>query len=681
MTVTEYLVGLASFVGIFGSAYVVASRAIGTAGDYSRSEYNLAVALTALAFLTLLHLIPGVLGVLSREAVLILALLSAGYALLRTPRVRVPLYSLPRHLTFPEGVGVASIVVAVAGLLAVKALRAPDFPDTVAVFLPTAGRWIQDGSVWSVIEYLPSFTTGTYPQGGNMSLLWVLLPWNSDWLIRFSQVPYFVIAGTALNLTAQRLGAPRPAALLTACAALTMPWLLVPAVAFEMVDLFLLATFVTGWHFLLRHVQTNQRRDLVLGGVGLGLAFGAKWYGVTSVPVAAATWAGLRVARGHAWRSVVPHAQLLSVLICGLGGIWLLRNLAKAGNPFFPNEVSVFGLEMFRGAHLPIQDVFGARIIDFVFDPAEWAEYLGPQLLRGLGPFAIWVICASVAVGLTLRKSTPFRKELLVVAAGGVALLFMYALTPFSAYGAPGPTGRADVTSRYAMPGLLVLAPVAATLGRGSSTRLRLTCWVLAGAGLAGVAISPPIITRYSVGSHTGVFAGALVAMVALGWAVSRAWHPLAGRLQRFQMSRESLAVATISLIAVSFLFQREYESRRYRDFDPAVQAASFAKARPHIAITGLYEDALPMPVWSLFGRRIENSVRFVGSRYEQVLFPDLTREQLLEGLLRHRSDLLLDGRAGRPGRPSQYERWAVDAGWRVQVETRSYALLVAPSD
>ena len=82
-------------------------------------------------------------------------------------------------------------------------------------------------------------------------------------------------------------------------------------------------------------------------GLGLGLAFGTKWYAVPAVAVVVVVWG-----RHGCWRDGPPAAPrrdgrgLVGIVGC-VGGFWLLRNLVESGNPFFPVKVSPFGVTLF----------------------------------------------------------------------------------------------------------------------------------------------------------------------------------------------------------------------------------------------------------------------------------------------------------------------------------------------
>src|SRR6185295_18460461 len=67
-------------------------------------------------------------------------------------------------------------------------------------------------------------------------------------------------------------------------------------------DSLLWATYACGTVFLLRHARTSRTSDLLVAATALAIAFGTKWYGISSVGMLVVVWAGARLVRRE------PHA-------------------------------------------------------------------------------------------------------------------------------------------------------------------------------------------------------------------------------------------------------------------------------------------------------------------------------------------------------------------------------------
>ena len=79
------------------------------------------------------------------------------------------------------------------------------------------------------------------------------------------------------------------------------------------------------------------------------IAFGTKWYGVSSVAVLVVVWIAARLLRA---REAPTPARCATALLVGalalLGdAAWLARNLVESGNPVFPVKVAPFGVTIF----------------------------------------------------------------------------------------------------------------------------------------------------------------------------------------------------------------------------------------------------------------------------------------------------------------------------------------------
>ena len=61
-----------------------------------------------------------------------------------------------------------------------------------------------------------------------------------------------------------------------------------------------------GLLFVLRFARTERRSDLVLAGLGIGLAAGTKWYAVPGALVLIGVLAGCRHLAGAGWRARWP---------------------------------------------------------------------------------------------------------------------------------------------------------------------------------------------------------------------------------------------------------------------------------------------------------------------------------------------------------------------------------------
>src|SRR5207302_8549581 len=202
--------------------------------------------------------------------------------------------------------------------------------------VPGVARWIQLGSMWQIDQFVPLLAHGDYPNTGDVVLLSAVLPFHDDFLLRLVFVPFLALTGVAVYALARELRAPAATAALFAAVAVALPNVSVDATVNTLPDTVFLFSFVGGVLFLPRHQRTGRTSELVLAGISLGLGFGTKWFGVSSVVATLVVWAGATLLAGRRAAAVARQGAALVGLIAATGGVWLLRNLLESGNPVFP---------------------------------------------------------------------------------------------------------------------------------------------------------------------------------------------------------------------------------------------------------------------------------------------------------------------------------------------------------
>src|SRR3954452_8253745 len=575
MSAGDYLIGLLFFAVTLGAslacAAILARRRL---GDLTGAPLVLAYGTLATLVLVGVHLLPGLVGALSREAVAVVALavLAAAWFLVPSPAVR-PAPEPPPAATSEEGPAskvLAGVAIAIAGAAAIVFLRqnltvAVAQVDALNFHLPDVARWIQSGTFWRVNEFNPGWAFGNYPQNANVVMLSAVLPWKNDALVRFVNLPFFALPGVGVYAIACELRAPRAAAALFGAVALAMPVVLWPALRDGLADPVMLAAFATGALFLLRHWRTHRTADLVLAGLGLGVAFGTKWYGVSTVVAVLGVWAvGALLAR-RPWRRVLAQLAALSGFVAAAGGFWLLRNLVESANPLFPVKVSLGGLTLFDAPSDAVRARGGFTIAHYAGDVDVVRHYIVPAWERTYGLagalLAAGVAGAVVAAFLRQRRHQAVDGRVVAIAVAVVALFVVYAITPFSALGPEGRPLQVDANARYFLPALLMAAALCAWLaGRLGRARMVLELVAVAAAG-DGVRRAFDISRAQWLVVAVLLFAG-LVAVVRV-WPRVRGWRPGSRRVATALAAAALLALPVVA--AAGRLQQDRFNLHRYR--------------------------------------------------------------------------------------------------------------------
>ncbi|MBA2567175.1 MAG: phospholipid carrier-dependent glycosyltransferase [Thermoleophilaceae bacterium] len=691
MPLADYLLGLAYLVatlaGVGFASWTVVGRRLPALPAAPRV---LALAVVSSAGLISVHLLPLVLGVLAPWSVLACAIVAALAAW------RVPSSAAAERTPAPESgpsrVLSAFALAAIAGLgIFVVALGASlvvvppiGSVDALNFHLPGVARYIQTGSLWQIDQFLPLLFQGTYPHNGDLFLLAAILPWSNDFLAHLAMYPFYVIAGVAVYSIARELDAHRAAAALFAVVFLSVPVVLAPALRDPLVDAVLLAGFGAGVLFLIRHARTGKTAELVLAGLGLGIAFGTKWYGVSSVPVVLVTWALASLVAGRGVRAVLRQGAALTGLVALGGGIWLVRNSVETGNPVSPVEVAPLGLTIFDAPPDVVREGAGFSLFDYLGDPGVWADQIIPSAGRFVGApgalLLVGILLAAVVLVL-IRRSGDRRSVAIPLAtlAATVLLLAVYALTPYTAGGPEGDPVLAGPNTRYAGPALLM----AAALSAWAVSRLPRAGAL--GAGLVALVAIADGLRLSGIPPASGFLRAAVALAVVAGafWGVR--W--LLGRTRGLERAPRAailtglIAVVLVTLGIAGYIDQRRFNDVRYRGTDPTVDwILANAPAERKVGLAGTWTDTGVAPVFPAFGPRLENDVEFVGPRDAELLREYETEGQFAAALERGDYDLLMIGR-GRPPEPqAEEELWARSAGYEQVADSERLALYRAPA-
>ena len=681
MAAGEYLIGL-GLLAVVVAAAVAGALAVARRlrPGYTGIEQVVVVALISTALLIALHLLPAICGILDRWVVAALAVVVLVLAMRARPAAGSAAPPEPPANEDRVSLGSWLVALAVIAALAVYALAVlarlhatlPTFIDTVTFHLPGAVRWIQSHSIWQIDQFLPGQAQGYYPANGNVVELAALLPWNSEFAIRLVNLPFYALAGLALYATGRELVAPRTSAIVAAAAAIAVPAVTSYIVDSPTPDAVMYATFAAGILFLVRHARTGARVDLLLAGLGLGLAFGSRWYGVSSVAVVVAVWLAAQTIARRWSRALAVDALLMGLVIALAGGVWLIRNWAETGNPVFPVEVSLFGLTIFDAPTDELRDLAGFSIAHYLGDADVLNDFILPGIKLQIGWVGVLMAVGSVAaIALGLRRR-PVAGRAAVVALGVAAfgLAIAYVLTPYTALGLEGRPYELGANVRYLIPALLAAAPALA--------------WVLARCGRArpwleaAVAVVAIDAIRRGVDiSIANVLEGILgVALLAAAAAAL----VLAWRRSRLAAVAVTGAIAVVVAGAL-YAWQRQLLDDRYVGYTPALDAAlARAPADADIGVAGAWPVTTLSPILALFGTGLNNDVEYIGHDDDGFLLPYESEGEFAAALQRGGYDLVLVGQNKPIGYPQLPEgRWAEQAGYTRIAADENFTLF-APS-
>jgi hypothetical protein len=666
MRTSEYLAGFVFFAATLGGAAAVAGLVVAhRLAHLDGIARLLAGSLLATAALVGAHLVPLALGVLSRGTVLATSLLLAlGVAIAVREGAAAEPDRFPATAPSPRWLSAVAVGAAVvsAGWIAAWLRPLKTIPiegtDMLSFDLPMIGRWIQDGSLWSVSEFFPLQPHGAYPHNGDLVMLSAVLPWKSDMLVRFVDVPFLALLGCAVYALARELAAPAAVAVIAAVAAVTLPVVTICTTYQLLPDPVLWATFVTGVFFLVRASRTGRRPDLLLAGLGLGLAFGTKWYGPPAVAAVLFVWAIAGRLSGRELGAQARDGLMLAGTIALAGGFWLIRNTVEYGSPVFPSSGGLFDVPSD-----PLREAVGFRLVDYLDDPGILGDYAVPAFRRAFGlvgaALALGLLVLA-ALGATGRRGIR-RSPLLAITVSALLIAVIYAFLPYSALGREGAPVDIGANTRYALPALfLAAAACAAAFGRSTRWQAVLV--------LAGVAAALDGLTRSPLDAGAGTV---VLFSIALGVVVvALATVHTAGRgMPRSPWLRGLAAVVCVGVVVVAGQRHEDaFFEHRYRAEPTFAWISEQAPDGRRVGVAGTWTLKGPPPTWPMYGPRAGNEVAFVG----HVVDGQLRRYSDFEAWRRaaSRFDLVLMGKAPAPERD-----WADRAGFRRVAESDRFQL------
>jgi hypothetical protein len=218
----------------------------------------------------------------------------------------------------------------------------PRATDTLVYHLPAAVQWLQTGRLGLFPTWYWNPANAWSPMTGSTFIAWLMAPLGNDVLARFVQGPALLFLFALLARLGRIMGCgPAVAGLLAAAAVVSRP--LFSQVGFAKDDLFVAAFFVAAVVSMSRD-NLRHRLGPLRVGLAIGLLLAMKYTVVLVCPLLLflldapfrAGW------RARQWVVAIVVALVLSVP-------WFARNALLTGNPFYPMDVSLLGVEVFHG--------------------------------------------------------------------------------------------------------------------------------------------------------------------------------------------------------------------------------------------------------------------------------------------------------------------------------------------
>ncbi len=516
-------------------------------GDAPLAVQMLATALLGLVLAALVVTLLGFAGVLSLGSTLLATGVAAMAAIRFTPPVpgsrtaaaparasSPPARAASPPASDPVSAAAVALAASAIGLVLLSQVRyVTSGVDGLWYHLPMVAEWMQHGSIWAV-ERLSLVYQG-YPGFRESILLFLSLPLHQEHLALLGPVEFPLFALAVFTLATACGATPRLGALLAAYT-VSAP-VVARASTSQRNDLLLAIAFTVAVIFSARLVEWPTTGNGLLTGAALGALAATKFTGLgyaASVLVVGVCRRLLARRTGRAEASLAreagPWAWAAGVTLL-VAGPWYVRNLVSFGNPFYPAEVTIGSVVLFKGPlgrQAIAAETVGWNLGSLLDASGLFVEAYGPLVpLAGLGT----VVLALAALGG--RPVGRRHAWLLALAAAGIAIFVHQPLnTPaHSDY---------HYTFRHFTPAFVVLS-VAALAVVAAAPRIAVAA--------AAVLLVAGTLVNVGAWARGWWVAVAAVLAAAAGWAASV-------RASRLRLSRPLLpagvlgALVTLAVIA-----------------------------------------------------------------------------------------------------------------------------------
>ncbi len=245
---------------------------------------------------------------------------------------------------------VASLAI---GVFLSEALLPALATDSLIYHLKFPAEWLKSGALTREVTFFHEPAPTYSPMNAEFYFAWLMIPFGSDIIARFAQLPLFLVAALAFYLLLLEMGLPRKGALGVSLI------FFITKTFFRQIDqtnndLIFLAFFFAFLYYTMR-LARRERGALFLSGAALGLFVGTKYIALIYVPgiliLLLLSIASRKRCQRHrnCWKGFLTFTAPLLLL----GGYSYLRNFIETGNPFFPADLTLFGLRVFKGMFEP----------------------------------------------------------------------------------------------------------------------------------------------------------------------------------------------------------------------------------------------------------------------------------------------------------------------------------------
>jgi len=282
--------------------------------------------------------------------------------------------------------------------ITVNLLNPPFGWDSLNYHFTFAVEWLKSGNLNTPIVVFDDISPTYYPLNGSLFYFWLIFPFKSVFLADLGQLPFFGLAVISVYGIARKIRLSKAYSFYAALLFMLIPNFF-KQLQIAYVDVMVGALFLVCVNYLLLLKDKFNWQNTLVYSLSLGLLIGVK---TTALPFSILLIAPFAVICLKNYRKAGLGLLFILCVIC-LGGFSYIRNFIETGNPLYPLDFSLAGVDIFRG--VMGKSTYAGQFI-------SWDYSLSKMLFHeGLGAQALLLILPGIFLTLPLAFIKK-RKEL-----------------------------------------------------------------------------------------------------------------------------------------------------------------------------------------------------------------------------------------------------------------------------
>ncbi|MCM8763044.1 MAG: hypothetical protein NC936_00365 [Candidatus Omnitrophica bacterium] len=230
-------------------------------------------------------------------------------------------------------------------------------------------EWLKYGNLDIPITINDDPSPSYYPLNGSLLYLWLMLPFKNVMLADLGQIPFFILAFLAVFSIAKKLNLDDLYAFFAASLFTLVPNYF-KQIEIAYVDVMVVALFMVALNYLFLLKDVFSFKNVILFSMAFGLLLGIKTVALVYSILLLLPFLFF-VIRNFEFKKFTLSILIFVILTLIFGGFSYIRNFLETGNPLYPLDFKLFGLNIFKGvmsksvysAHFTLKDYSLSKLL------------------------------------------------------------------------------------------------------------------------------------------------------------------------------------------------------------------------------------------------------------------------------------------------------------------------------